>query len=353
MANKEQIKFDIVRPKNIYVPQFAEINRSGGEYVYYGNDNRFPQYLWGLYLKSPILSSIINGTADFVYGDGIEWNENLAIKSDYINQDGDTLEDIVKKITIDNLIFGGFALKINRNANMQISDIQWLDFQNIRINDEETCVTYWAKGFKYFEKKEKYPVYDDLNPYMTSVFYFKGHITRAHYPVPRYVGALAAIETSTEISKFHLNTIHNNFSANFIVNYNNVDYTEEQKKEIINGIRENFTSAENAGRFMVAFNNGKENAVTVARIPEDNFDKKYDALKDSTMKDIFVSFRAQPQLFGFTIEGSLFNKEEYSEAFSLYNRTCVKPLQADIERCFSKIFDTENVIKIKPFTVGE
>jgi hypothetical protein len=45
---------------------------------------------------------------------------------------------------------------------------------------------------------------------------------------------------------------------------------------------------------MLAFNNGKDNAVTVTRIPEDNFDKKYESLKDNTMKEIFISFRAVP-----------------------------------------------------------
>lgn len=74
----ENLKFSVVAPKGRNVPQFAEVI-SGTEYVWYGTNNKFPNYLWNLYLKSPILSSIINGTADFVYGNGINLNELVSI----------------------------------------------------------------------------------------------------------------------------------------------------------------------------------------------------------------------------------------------------------------------------------
>lgn len=269
----------------------------------------------------------------------------------YVNSDGDTIEDIIKKITIDYLIFGGFALKVCRNSNGIISDIHWIDFQNLRINEDETVAYYYSKGMKRLESKEQYPIYDNVADYMTSIYYFKGHITRSHYPVPKYVGALAAIETSTEISKFHLNTIHNNFSGSFIVNYNNTDFNEEQKKEIKKGIEDNFCGADNAGKFMLAFNANKDNAVSVARIPEDQFDKKYQALKESTMKDIFVAFRASQQLFGYTTEGTAFNEQEFYESFKLYNKTQVKPMQDDIIRVFDKLFGVENSVSFNKFTL--
>lgn len=105
---------------------------------------------------------------------------------------------------------------------------------------------------------------------------------------------------------------------------------------------------------MLAFNNGKDNAVTVTRIPEDNFDKKYDALKESTFKEIFIGFRATPQLFGYTLEGTGFNKQEFNEAFTLYNKTTVKPIQKDIINSFKKIFiDTPLEITIIPFNLED
>ena len=345
---EEKVKLSFCGFKEKALPTFEEKVVSGGKYLYYGKDNKFPQYLFGLYLHSAILQSIVNGTSDFVVGNGVEINHTYW--ADYINKDGDTIEDIIKKLTIDYLIFGGFALKVNRNSFKEISDIQWLDMQSVRLNEEGTVAYYYPDGYKYNGVCQEFPVFNNTDKPFSSVFYFKGHISRGVYPIPKYIGALAAVETSTEISKFHLSTIKKNFSGNFIINYNDSNYTEEQKQQIKEAIKKQYTGADNAGSVMLAFNNGKDNAVTVTRIPEDNFDKKYESLKDNTMKEIFISFRAVPQLFGFTTEGTGFNKQEFLEAFELYNKTMVSSIQKDIIRTFTKIFE-DKLLTFKPFTL--
>lgn len=348
---KENLKFSICEKASKEVPILIETESKSKPYILYGKNNGYPQYLWDLYLKSAILQSIINGTADFVSGGGINYSDKIGVLSEGINQDGETLEDIIKKIAIDYLIFGGFALNIIYNKLGEISEIYWVDIRNIRSNKEETKFFYsedWAKnGKNYIE----YPAFDPANKTDSCIFYFKGHITRGTYPIPRYVGALSAVETSTEISNFHLNSILNNFSSNFIINYNSADYTQEEKDIIEEGIKKNFTGSDNAGKFMIAFNDGKENAVSVARIPEDNFDKKYEALQKSTMSEIFVAFRAQPGLFGLMNEGHIFNSTEFKEAYELYYKGCVLPIQKDIIRTFDKLFETEDSLFFTPLKI--
>ena len=46
------------------IPQLIEKKLSGREYVNYGLDNKFPNYLFDLYLRSSVLQSIINGCVD-------------------------------------------------------------------------------------------------------------------------------------------------------------------------------------------------------------------------------------------------------------------------------------------------
>jgi len=38
------------------------------------------------------------------------------------------------------------------------------------------------------------------------------------------------------------------------------------------------------------------------------------------MTSIFTGFSAPQQLFGYALTGNVFNKEEYDQAFDLYNR---------------------------------
>ena len=103
--------------------------------------------------------------------------------------------------------------------------------------------------------------------------------------------------------------------------------------------------------FLLNFNDNKDTEMTVARLQSDDFDKRYNQLAKDVVKNIFIAFRAMPQLFGFVIEGSLFNNEEYEQNFKLYNRTVIRPYQRAIQRAFNVMFGLENSFIIKPFTM--
>ena len=354
MANTKKqtsMKFSIFDGQAKVIPTFIEKENTGKPYLNYGADNRFPNYLWDLYLRSAILQSIVNGTADYVGGNGIVYGDDPIIQKlkEKANNDDETLDDIIKKLIIDYLIFGGFAFQVIFNKLGEINEIYWLDFRNCRRSKEGDKIFYSDDWIRH---ANDYVDYDAFNPNKrtgSSVFYFSGHITRGVYPIPRYNGALSAIETSTEISKFHLNSILNNFAGNFIINFNNGQPSEDVQEEIERKVKAKFAGADNAGKFLIAFNDSKENGVTVERIQDDQFDKKYQTLRQDTYKEIFVSFRAIPQLFGYSLEGTAFNKQEFTEAYLLYDQTTVQPIQKDIVRVFNKIFDTTNSISFIPF----
>lgn len=352
----DKMNFSIFDGQAKVVPTFVEKENTGKPYLNYGVDNRFPNYLWDLYLRSALLQSIINGTADYVGGNGIEYNNTPVIQrlKEKANKDDETLDDIILKITIDYLIFGGFAMQIIYNKLGEISEIYWMDFRNVRLNKDGDKAYYSDDWIKHANDYLVYDVFNGKQKSGSCVYYFNGHITRGIYPVPRYNGALSAVETSTEISKFHLNSILNNFSGNFIINFNNGQPSQDVQDEIERKVKQKFAGADNAGKFLIAFNDSKDNGVTVERIQDDNFDKKYETLRTDTYKEIFIAFRAIPQLFGYSLEGTAFNKQEFSEAFKLYNKTTVQPIQKDLKRTFNKIFGTyEDSINIIPFTLEE
>lgn len=353
MAKNKQItkqSFSLIENPVKVVPTFVEKSYSGKPYLNYGDNNQFPNYLWDLYLRSALLQSIVNGTADYTTGEQILYSDLMPLKEE-ANKDGETLEDIIKKIVVDYLIFGGFSLQIIYNKAGEISEIYWLDFRNVRLNKEGDKAYYSEDWVRHANDYIVYDIFDKNKRKGTSIYYFNGHISRGIYPIPKYNGALSAIETSTEISKFHLNSILNNFNSNLIINFNNGQPSEEVQEDIERRLKDKFSGANNTGKFMLAFNDSKDNGVTVERIQDDNFDKKYKSLRTDTYKEIFIAFRAIPQLFGYSLEGTGFNKQEFVEAFELYNKTTVIPIQKDIIRTFNKIFGIEKSIQIVPFKI--
>lgn len=318
---------------------------SGKDYLYWGIDNRLPQELFQLYLNCPIMSGIINGTVDFISG-----NE-IVSQYDTVNRDGETMTDIVRKIAMDYELFGGFAIQIINLPDKK--ELYVLDMQRVRTDEDETKVYYCKNWGQYGSKIISYDAFNPTLNQPNSVLLYKGHITRDCYPIPRYIGALDSIRTSCEIGKFHLNNILNNLSSSAVINFNNGVPSEEVQKDIERRVNDKFAGAENAGRTIVTFNDSKENAVTVERLNEDRIDEKFNTLNKSITQEIFIAFRATPELFGFSSEGNGFSKTEFLESFELYYKTVVKPIQNDIIRVFERIYGQEGVISFVPFQIND
>ena len=340
---KDKLSFSVFELEKTAMPDGKETVRSGYDYVSWGKDNRFPNDLYDMYQNSAILQSVINGTADYVFGSGV------ISAFDVVNDKYETLEDVVKRCVFDLLIFGGFAIQLMYKGG-KVEAMYWLDFQKCRKSEDEKKVYYSDDWGKYAKKALEYNAWTPDTDKGTCIFYYKGHKTRGIYPVPMYIGALKSVKISTEISNFHLNNITKGFASNAVISFNNGEPDEDTKARIEKDVKEKFCGTDNAGSFLLLFNDSKDNACEIAKIQDDKFDLKYDALAKSVKEDIFIAFRATPTLFGLPNENNGFSKQEYLESFELYNKTVVVPLQKDVERAFKSI---GFVIKFKTFTLED
>ena len=340
---KDKLSCSVFELEKTEMPDGKETVRSGYDYVSWGKDNRFPNDLYDMYQNSAILQSVINGTADYVFGSGV------ISAFDVVNDKYETLEDVVKRCVFDLLIFGGFAIQLMYKGG-KVEAMYWLDFQKCRKSEDEKKVYYSDDWGKYAKKALEYNAWTPDTDKGTCIFYYKGHKTRGIYPVPMYIGALKSVKISTEISNFHLNNITKGFASNAVISFNNGEPDEDTKARIEKDVKEKFCGTDNAGSFLLLFNDSKDNACEIAKIQDDKFDLKYDALAKSVKEDIFIAFRATPTLFGLPNENNGFSKQEYLESFELYNKTVVVPLQKDVERAFRSI---GFVIKFKTFKLDD
>lgn len=330
--------------EEVEIPKFSEKQISGKAWRNWGDKNDLPYYLFDLYTKSSLMQSIINTTIDFIIGNGIE--------SIYKPNEDETWEDLIKNLSLDYMLYGGFAIQIFYNKAAQIKEVGWLDMRKCRT-DEEHNIVYYSKEFN--ERKSvpntiQFPVWKKGTEYRneSAVFFYTGS-KRTVYPLPMYSGSVAAIETSIRIDNFHLNAIKNNFSNNTIISFNNGIPSDDVKKEVEKKIKDKFCGDDNAGKIILTWNDSKDNDVDIHKLEDDQFDKKYEALKNQTITSIFTGFSAPSQLFGYAITGNVFSKQEYQEAFDLYNRLKVSPIQDLFIRAFDKIYGVEKSLVFSPF----
>lgn len=345
----KRLNFSAIVSETKEIPELVISQKSDG-WLSYGVDNKYPCYLHYLYTHSSQFSSIASSMKDYILGDEVINHTNLST----INRKGETFNDLLEKITLDYIIYGGFAFQVVRNKLGSIAELNYIDFRTARTNEDEDKV-YINKSWKYTiaKRRTQTKVYERflkgaLQP--NSVYYYKGHITREEYPVPMYMAAITSLEISTQIANYHLNNILNNFTPSAIINFNTgsnlpEDVMEEAEEKIYN----KFSGTSKAGRIIISFNDDKDHATTIERLQDDGLDNKYQNLAQSVKADIYSAFRINEVLVGLNKETG-FSKTEFSEAFSLYNKTVIRPIQQDLIDALETVFG-DKCIEIQPFTI--
>lgn len=349
--------------QNITLP--TERVFSGRDMVEWGTRNIYPDYLLDLYNNVPTLRSIINGNIDYIAGDDVSI---LPLQPEYldneINRRGDTIREQVKDIAKDYQIYGGFALQVIRNYAGEVAEVYYIDMRYLRTNKEGDVFYYsekWGKGSR--TDMVIYPAFmprleweklsdEERNRHASSILFVKNVHTQV-YPAPLYAASVKACEIERLIDEFHLSDINNHFVSSAIINFNNGDPGQEIKSEIERDFNEKFCGASNGGRVAFSWNPNKESATDIVEFKVEDFGERYKALSEHSRQQIFTAFRANPNLFGIPTEGNGFANEQYEESFTLYNRTQILPVQRMICEAYDKIYGQQDVLKIKPFSMGD
>lgn len=339
---------------NIVTP---DETKTGSGRVYWGPKNDYPAYLLDLFNNVATLRSIITGSADFVAG-----NDVLAAPGVTFDT---TPYNFVRQLGIDEFLYGGHAIQVIRNNDGGIAKAAYINIGYLRSDDDNEKFYYsekWAKGArdcvvypKYIEiTPEKWRTLSDeeKNRHASSIVYVKNTNTQT-YPAPLYCAAVNACELERCIGEYHLNAINNAFMPSGIINFNNGVPTEKQQQEIEDLVNEKFSGYQNAMRILISFNSSKENSTTFEYPKVEDFGARYEALTKYAMQKMFTAFAASPILFGIVTESSLIGAEQnYEDAFKLYNRTRVRPVQRRIVESVEKVFGP-GALTIKPYSLEE
>ena len=348
MAKKEEklLKLSAIDPyieDNIVKPTEKEIR--GFDWISFGEKNDYPAYLLGLYKNVPTLQSIINGCKDYTVGDDVV----CSIAS--LNPSEETISTMLEKIALDYWIHGAFAINVIRNRAGNVAAIYYLNVANVRSNKEGTMFYYseeWDKSAGRV-KFVSYPAFSKNSTETNSILYVK-NAHNSIYGLPVYAAAVKGAEIMQSVDEYHLNAINNGFMASYIVSLNNGQPSQEIQQEIEDELNEKFSGYQNAGRIMVTFNKSKETETTVQKLESENVGEKYNTLVSWSERQLFTSFRANPNLFGIATEGTGFAGEEYENTFKLFNRTMIRPAQRLICDTFARIYGVD-VLTIKPFSM--
>lgn len=315
----------------------------------WGLNNDYPQYLDGLYKEVATLRSIIEGTIDFVVGDRIEIDD--VVWNEVVNDKGVTPEDLCRDLTRDYLKYGGFAVNVVRNKEGKVGGLYYVPLERLRFN-EDRSEFYYSRDWSKSIGRVKFGVYKRFDPRgkdASSIYVYTNNRTDV-YPSPKWAASVKAAEIERQVNDYHLNSIVNGFSASYLISLNNGVPSETEADEIEENMVEKFTGSGNGGRLVINFANDRDHSAELSKLETEDAGEKYKSLIERTKSELFTAFRATPNLFGLpTATG--FSTEEYMEAFKLYNRTAVRPIQNILVRTVNYLIGKE--MRIVPFTLEE
>ena len=339
-------KLGIVNLSNYSSPEIKEVKNK--DWIFYGEDNNYYQYLIDRYNGSPTNNAIVNGLSQMVFGKGLNATDSNKKPDQYAQMVSLFKKDTVRKFCYDLKLMGQCAIQVIYSKDRtKIAQVEHLPIETLRAekvnedSDEVEGYYYsadWSK-LKPMDRPKRIPAFGTskeaieiicVKPYRAGFYYYS--------PVD-YQGGLQYAELEEEIANYHLNNIKNGLAPSMLINFNNGIPNEEERELIEQRIYDKFSGSSSAGKFILSFNDNTESSASLEPVQLSDAHNQYQFLSDESSKKILVSHRiVSPMLFGIKDNTGLGNNaEELKTASILCDNVVVKPFQDLLIDSFDKI----------------
>ena len=343
MKNKSDLS--IVNLSTYTSPMVKEVR--GKNFIEYGEDNNYFQYLIDRYNGSPTNNAIINGVSEMIFGKGLDATDSNRKPNEYAQMMSLFNKNCTRKLCYDLKLMGQCAIQViyskNRSKIVQLEHIPIETLRAEKCNDKGEIEAYyyfsdWSK-YKRGNELKRIPAFGTSREGL-EIMYIKPYRAGFKYYSPvDYQGGTQYAELEEEISNYHLNNILNGLAPSMLINFNNGTPDPEQREMIERRIYEKFSGSSNAGKFILAFNDNAETAASIDPIQLSDAHNQYQFLSDESSKKIMVSHRVvSPMLFGIKDSTGLGNNaDELKTASILFDNLVIKGFQGLLIDHFDQI----------------
>ena len=343
---------------NLHIVNLASYNRpqisedKQREWVNYGDDNNYYQYLIDLYTNSTTNHAIINGVVNMIYGKGLDALNNSKKPNEYAAMRSIVSNDCLRKVCLDLKLLGEASFQVLYNDS-NVVKAEHFPRQTLRAekcNEEGKIEAYyyapdWSK-VKPNDKPQRIASFGFGNGKEPEIKICKKYVSGYDYYCPvDYQGGLAYAELESEIADYLINDVQNNFSGTKVVNFNNGVPDAQQQLQIKNDVMRKLTGARGE-KVVIAFNNNAESKTTVDDIPLNDAPAHYEYLSNECSNKLIVAHRVtSPLLLGIRTDsnGLGSNADEIKTAALLFDNITIKPYQDLLTDCIDDILAVNDI----------
>ena len=344
-------EFGFVNLSTYTSPEVKEVN--GADWIEYGADNNYFQFLIDRYNGSPTNNAAINGISQAIYGKGLNATDSNRKPNEYAQMVSLFRKDVVRRCCYDLKLMGQCAIQIIYSKDRsKIVQLEHMPIETLRAEkcDENGDVPayYYFNDWANIKKTDdplRIPAFG-MSKENIEIYYIKPYKSGFYYYSPvDYQGGLQYAELEEEVSNYHLNNIMNGLSPSMLINFNNGTPNQQERQLIETKIAQKFSGTSNAGKFILAFNDNKESQAEITPVQLSDAHNQYQFLSTESTQKIMVAHRiVSPMLLGIKDGSGLGNNaDEIKTASLLMDNTVIRPFQELLIDSFDSILAYNDV----------
>lgn len=334
--------------------EVKDLDRLREDFIPFGKDNLFPQYLAELKRQSSTHRSVLAQKTTFTTGGGfLTSNDALADFIEDVNANGESLKDCFKKLADDYYTYGNAFLEgvvYDGGVNFYHKDAS-----TARVSKNKKHVYFnsdWTDYRKNKDKTQRIPVYPQISNSRFIIHYKDYESTFNFYGLPDYVAALEHIAIDYEIGKFNHTSFKNGFSPSAIVTVNG-DFGEAEAEKFVETAKDTLTGSGNNSKILFLVKNGEDSRGTDVQIISNKEDGDFLDLQKLTDQNIITAHRWQPALSGIVSSGKMNNTgSEIRIAYDLAMSTVIRDTTNILLDPIKRVINAEMNIDTSDLTVA-
>jgi hypothetical protein len=322
------------------------------EYIEYGSDNNYFQYLIDRYLYSATNGAIITGVSNMIYGKGLDALDSNRKPNEFAQFKSIVKDSDIKKVALERKLLGMAAMQIVMEKK-QVKQVLHFPMQTLRAgkcNDKGQIETWYYhhnwKEKKPSESPKPIPAFGFGNGNEVEIYIIKPYVSGFDYYSPiDYSGSLPYALLEENIADYQINDCQNGFSGTKVINFNNGVPTAEMREKIKRDTLSKLTGARGE-KVIIAFNANAESKTTVEDLPLNDAPAHYEYLSKECFEKLIVGHRvASPMLLGIRESGGGLgnNADEIKTATLLFDNIVIKPYQLEITNALDEILAINSI----------
>ena len=338
-------EFGFVNLSTYTSPEVKEVN--GADWIEYGADNNYFQFLIDRYNGSPTNNAAINGISQAIYGKGLNATDSNRKPNEYAQMVSLFRKDVVRRVCYDLKLMGQCAIQVIYSKDRsKIVQLEHMPIETLRAEkcdaDGNVPAYYYFNDWANLKKTDqplRIPAFG-MSKESIEIYYIKPYKSGFYYYSPvDYQGGLQYAELEEEVSNYHLNNIMNGLSPSMLINFNNGTPNQQERQLIETKIAQKFSGTSNAGKFILAFNDNKESQAEITPVQLSDAHNQYQFLSEESTSKIMVAHRiVSPMLLGIKDGSGLGNNaDEIKTASLLMDNTVIRPFQELLIDSFDNI----------------